>query len=117
LKPTPAPPWVSLLAAWAGALAAIAAIVLPFLPGSQHPKLELERLAPFSPADRFLPIPLYASTIAFFLGIIVFWQMRKEPRPLPGALINQRLQAGVGIILGLFAAIVVYVWVAVHGPR
>jgi hypothetical protein len=77
----------------------------------------LEHAEPYSPADRFLPVPIYASAVAMFLGIVVLWQMRKEPRPLPAALVNQRVQAYVGIALAILAAAVVYIHVALRGPR
>ena len=95
----------------------LAAIVFVFLPGSTDPVAELEHRTDYSFADRFLPLPIYGVTVAMFLGIVVLWQMRSEPRPLPAALVSQRLQAWVGIALGLAGAIVVYVHVAMHGPR
>ena len=52
-----------------------------------------------------------------FLGIVVLWQMRREPRPLAAPLVAQRLQARVGIVLALVAAAVVYGYVGWHGPR
>jgi hypothetical protein len=116
-KPTPAPPIVALLAAWLGLLTLIASIVFICLPGSRHPRAELEHAEPFSPADRFIPVPIYGSAVALFLAIVVFWQMRKEPRPLPPPLVNQRVQAWVGIALALLAAAVVYTYVALRGPR
>jgi len=116
-KPTPAPAVVALLAAWLGLLTLIASLVLLFLPGSRHPRAELEHAEPYSLADRFLPVPIYASAIAIFLGIIVIWQMRKEPRPLPPAMVNQRVQAYVGIALAILAAAIVYIHVALRGPR
>lgn len=67
-------------------------------------------------ADRFLPVPLYASVIALFLGIVVLWQSRREPKPMPEAMLAQRVQAIVGIILALLAATIVYVFVAMQGP-
>jgi hypothetical protein len=112
--PTLAPPWVALLAAWLGLIMLIASIVFVFLPGSVNPREELEHQRPYSLADRFLPIPIYGITIALFVGIVVLWQMRKEPRPLPQGLVNQRIQAWVGIILSLLGAIVIYVWVGLH---
>ena len=93
------------------------AIVLPFLPGSRDPRAELEHAKPYSIADRFIPIPMYGVTIAIFLGIVVLWQMRKEPRPLPDALVAQRVQAYVGIALALLATVILYAYVALHGPR
>jgi hypothetical protein len=43
--------------------------------------------------------------------------MRKEPRPLPDALVAQRVQAWVGIALALVATVVIYTWVGFRGPR
>jgi hypothetical protein len=107
---------VALLAAWAGLLMLIASIVFTLLPGSVDPRGELERARPYSAADRFLPLPIYGVTVALFLGIVVLWQMRKEPRPLAGALAAQRVQAWVGIVLALLGAVVIYGWVALRGP-
>lgn len=115
-KPTPAPAWVALSASWMGLLAVLSAIIIPLLPGSRNPRAELERLAPYSLADWFLPAPLYLAVIALFLGIIVFWQSRGEVRPLPDALLAQRVQAAVGIGLALLAAAIVYAFVALRGP-
>ena len=67
--------------------------------------------------DRFLPVPMYGIALVLFLGIVVLWQMRKEPRPLDDALVNQRVQAWVGIVLAIVGAVVVYVYVALRGPR
>src|SRR5262245_61992416 len=97
--PTPAPAWVALAAAWAGLLMLIASIGFVFLPGTRNPREELEHLKTYSTADKFLPVPIYGITIAIFLGIVVLWQMRYEPRPLPDALVAQRVQAWAGIIL------------------
>ena len=116
-RPTPAPPWVALAAAWAGLLMLVASVVLLFLPGSVDPRAELEHSRSYSLADRFLPLPIYGTTVAMFLGIVVLWQMRKEPRPLPDALSAQRLQAWVGIVLAFVGAAVIYVWVGLRGPR
>lgn len=116
-RPTPAPPWVALLTAWLGLVMLIAAVVFPFLPGSRDPRAELEHAQPYSLADKFLPVPMYGVTIALFLGIVVLWQMRKEPRPLEGAFVAQRVQAWTGIVLALLATIVLYVYVALRGPR
>ena len=115
-RPTPAPPWVALLAAWAGLLMLIASVVFVFLPGSTHPRAELEGARPYSLADRFLPLPIYGVTVALFIGIVVLWQMRKEPRPLPDAMVAQRVQAWAGIVLALLGAAVIYVWVYFRGP-
>ena len=116
-RPTPAPAWVALAAAWAGLLMLVASVVFIFLPGSVNPLAELEHARPYSTADKFLPLPIYGTTIAMFLGIVVLWQMRKEPRPLPEAMLAQRVQAWVGIVLALIGAVVIYVWVGLRGPR
>jgi hypothetical protein len=54
--------------------------------------------------------------VAVFLGIVVLWQMRQEPRPLPAALVAQRVQAWVGIVLAILGAAIIYVHVAIRGP-
>ena len=115
-RPTPAPPWVALLAAWAGLLMLVASVVVILLPGSVDPRAELEHARQYSPADRFLPLPIYGIATALFLGFVVLWQMRREPRPLHDALAAQRIQAWVGITLALAAAVVIYAWVALKGP-
>ena len=115
-RPTPAPPWVALLAAWAGLFMLAASAVFILLPGSVDPRAELEHARRYAPADRFLPLPIYGIAVALFLGIVVLWQMRKEPRPLHAALAAQRVQAWVGIGLALAAAVVIYAWVALRGP-
>jgi hypothetical protein len=116
-RPTPAPAWVPLLTAWAGLLMLVASVVFIFLPGSVDPRRELEHARPYSAADKFLPLPIYGITVALFLGIVVLWQMRKEPRPLPEAMVAQRVQAWVGIVLALVGGVVIYGWVALRGPR
>jgi len=109
--PTPAPPWVALLSAWLGLITLICSLALPFLPGSRRPREELEHRSPWSAADRWLPFPIYLSVVALFLGIIVLWQMRKEPRPLPDAFAAQRLQAWVCIWITIVAIVFMYAWV------
>jgi hypothetical protein len=115
-RPTPAPPLLALLAPWAGLLALVLALVLPFVPGTRDPVAELTHARPYSPADRFIAVAIYVPPIAIFLGIIVLWQMRKEPRPLPDALLAQRVQAKFGIGLALLASFIIYLYVALHGP-
>jgi hypothetical protein len=115
-SPRLAPPWVALASAWLGLLTLIMSAVFPFLPGSRDPRAELQHLRPYSFADKFIPLPIYGSTIAMFLGIIVLWQMRREPRPLPNALVAQRVQAWVGIVLALLGAAIIYFHVALRGP-
>jgi hypothetical protein len=106
-----------LLAAWIGLITLVASGIFPFLPGSRDPRAELEHRAAYSFADKFLPLPIYASVVAMFLGIVVLWQMRTEPRPLPHELVAQRVQAWVGIILAICGAAIIYGHVAFFGPR
>ena len=116
-EPTPAPAWVALAAAWGGLIVLLASVVFIFLPGSRHPRAELERADSYSVADRFIPFPIYGSAVALFLGIVVIWQMRKLPRPLPAALLMQRIQAWVGVALAFLGAAIVYLDVALRGPK
>ena len=113
---TPAPAWVALASAWLGLLSVVVAIAIPFLPGSKDPVAELQHAAPYSVADRVLAVGIYLSPAAIFLGIVVMWQMRDERRPLPEAMVAQRVQAWVGIWLGIAGAAVIYAWVAFRGP-
>ncbi|HEX3358406.1 MAG TPA: hypothetical protein VHS31_15640 [Tepidisphaeraceae bacterium] len=116
-KPTLAPAWLALLTAWLGIVMLIASIVFIFLPGTRDPRSELMHVVPYSLADKFLPVPIYGVTVTIFLGIVILWQMRRELRPLPDAMVMQRVQAWAGIVLSLIAAAVVYIHVALHGPR
>jgi hypothetical protein len=115
-RPTPAPPWVALLTTWLGLLTLIAALIVPFLPGTRSPREELEGLQPYAAADWFILIPMYAAPVVFFLGIVVLWQMRKEPRPLPDAMLAQRLQAWVGMALAMIGVVFLYTFVWLRGP-
>jgi hypothetical protein len=103
--------------AWLGLFMLIAAIAFPFLPGAKDPRAELEHLRPPSFADRFLPVPMYGITVTLFLGIVVLWQMRRESRPLPAALLAQRVQALAGIALALVATAILYIYIGLHGPK
>lgn len=114
-KPMLAPPWVALVTAWLGLLTLAAFLVVPFLPGSQNPLDELEHRR-FAASDQFLPYPIYASVVVLFLGIVVLWQMRQEPRPLPAPLVAQRIQAWAGMILAMIGIIFIYTYVAFRGP-
>ena len=121
LPPPPKPPalapaWVALFAAWLGLLTLVGFLVLPFLPGSRDPLAELEHRR-YALSDRFLPYPMYASVVALFMGIIVLWQMRRHPRPLPPALVAQRIQAWAGMILAILGIGFVFIFVACRGPR
>lgn len=116
-RPRLAPAWVALTSAWLGLLTLIAAIIFPFLPGTRDPRAELTHLKPYSFADKFLPFPIYGCVVAIFLGAVVLHQSRREPKPLENALLAQRVQAWVGIILALLGAAIIYIYVALRGPR
>ena len=113
-QPTPAPAWLALVAAWAGLIMFVASLVFVFLPGTRHPRAELEHTSPYSLADRFLPVLMYGTPLAMSLGAIVIWQMRKLPRPLADSLVMQRFQAWTGISLALVAAAIVYIDIGVR---
>lgn len=115
--PTPAPAWVAFASVWIGLISLIASIVLLFLPGSRDPRAELEHLKSYSLADRFILVPNWSIAVAVFFGIVVFWQMRRHPRPLPEPMVMQRVQAWIGIALSIIATIIIYVHVAMNGPK
>ena len=116
-QPLLAPAWLPLITAWLGLIMLAASIAFTLLPGSRDPVAELQHQKPYSLQDRFLPIPIYGIAFVLFLGIITLYQMRKEPRPLPPALVNQRIQAWTGIALALLSGIIVYGYVALRGPK
>jgi len=116
-RPRLAPAWVALITAWLGMLMLLASIVVIILPGSRNPVAELQHQAPYSMKDRFLPVPIYGIAVVLFLGCVVLWQMRREMRPLPQALVNQRVQAIAGMVLALVGAVIIYAYVAFFGPR
>ena len=116
-RPRLAPAWVALLSAWLGLLTLLASLLFPFLPGTRDPRAELQHLRPYSFADKFLPFPIYGCVVAIFLGIVVLWQMRREPHPLPPPLVAQRVQAWAGIVLAAVGAAIIYLAVALRGPR
>ena len=108
---------MSLASAWLGLFCVILSAAVPFVPGSSDPQAELTHLKPYSTADRLIVVAIYLSPASMCLGIIVLWQMASEARPLPQALINQRVQAWVGISPGLIGAAIIYIFVALRGPR
>lgn len=112
-----APAWVAFVTAWGGMLMLVASVVFVLLPGSRNPVAELQHQAAYSIKDRFLPVPIYGITVVLFLGIVVLWQMRKEPHPLADGLAMQRVQVRVGMGLALVGAIVIYGYVWLYGPR
>ena len=116
-RPTPTPAWAALLAPWLGLAVLVASVVFAFLPGSADPRAELQHVRDYSAADKFLPLPIYGAALALFVGIVVLWQMRREPRPLSAPLQAQRVQAWVGIVLALLGTALIYGWVALRGPR
>jgi hypothetical protein len=107
---------VALLAAWVGLLCVVVSAVVPFLPGSRDPTDELTHAKAYSLADRVLTVAIYLSPAAMALGIVVLRQMSTEPRPLPEPMRMQRVQAWVGIALGLVGAAILYIFVFFRGP-
>jgi len=107
---------VALAAAWMGLVMLILSVVFLFLPGSTNARAELEHQSSYSAKDWFLPIPIYGIAMAMFLGFVVIWQMRKEPRPLPQPMVFQQIQAWFGILLALVGAAIIYIWVGIYGP-
>jgi hypothetical protein len=113
---TPAPPWVALAVPWLGLLTLILAITIFIVPGSRDPRAELTHARPYSAADWVLMIADYTSVVAVFVGIVVIWQMRTQPRPLAAPLAAQRLQAIVGLVLACIGIAIIYIGVALRGP-
>ena len=111
----PAPAWLALAAPWLGLLTLILSITIFLVPGSRDARAEFTHAKPYSPADWVLMIGLYTSVVAVFAGLLVLWQMRTQPRPLPGALAAQRLQALVGLVLAGIGISIIYIGV-LSGP-
>ncbi|HEV8290454.1 MAG TPA: hypothetical protein VGP94_00960 [Tepidisphaeraceae bacterium] len=112
----PAPAWVALAAPWLGLLTLILSIVIFLVPGSRDPRAELTHARPYSAADWVLMIAIYTSVVAVFVGLLVLWQMRTQPRPLSTPLAAQRLQVIVGLILAGVGIAIIYIGVALRGP-
>src|SRR5947207_12761627 len=98
---TPAPAWVALVAPWLGLVTVGLAILVFVVPGSRDPRAELSHAQPYSAADWVVLIAAYTSVVAVFIPLVIFWQMRTQPRPLSAPLAAQRLQAMVGLVLAL----------------
>jgi hypothetical protein len=113
---TPAPAWVALAAPWLGLITLILSIVTFIVPGSRDPQGELMHARPYSTADIVLPVALYIAVAAIFIGLLVLWQMRTQPRPLSAPLAAQQLQAMVGLVLAAIGVTIVYIGVALRGP-
>ena len=112
----PAPAWVALASPWLGLLTLILSIVIFIVPGSRDPRAELTHARPYSAADWVLMIADYTSVVAVFVGIVVIWQMRTQPRPLAAPLAAQRMQAIVGLVLAGIGIAIIYIGVALRGP-
>jgi hypothetical protein len=106
---TPAPAWVALAAPWLGLLTLVLSIIVFIVPGSRDPRAELTHQRPWSAADIVLTIADYTAVFAVFVGLVVIWQMRTQPRPLSAPLAAQRLQAIVGLILAFIGVAIIYV--------
>ena len=105
----PAPAWVALTSPWLGLLTLILSIVTFLVPGSRDPRAEFMHQRPWSAADIVVTIAEYTSVLAVFVGLVVIWQMRTQPRPLSGPLAAQRLQAIVGLVLSFIGVAIIYV--------
>jgi hypothetical protein len=108
-EPNPAPAWVALASPWLGLLTLILSIVIFLVPGSRDPQAEFTHQRPWSAADIVVTIAEYTSVLAVFVGLVVIWQMRTQPRPLSAALAAQKLQAIVGLVLAFIGIAIIYV--------
>lgn len=105
----PAPAWVALASPWLGLLTLILSIAIFLVPGSRDPRAEVTHQRPWSAADIVVTIAEYTSVVAVFVGLVVIWQMRTQPRPLSAPLAAQKLQAIVGLILAFIGVAIIYV--------
>jgi hypothetical protein len=105
----PAPAWVALAVPWLGLLTIILAIVVFIVPGSRDPVAEFRHQRPWSAADVVVTVAEYTSVLAVFVGLVVLWQMRTQPRPLSTPLAAQRIQAIVGLVLSFIGVAIIYV--------
>lgn len=105
----PAPAWVALASPWLGVLTLVLSIVIFIVPGSRDPQAEFMHQRPWSAADVMVTIASYISVLAVFVGLVVIWQMRTQPRPLSAPLAAQRLQAIVGLVLSFAGVAIIYV--------
>ncbi len=108
-EPNPVPAWVALAAPWLGLLTLILSMVVFAVPGSRDPRAEFTHARPWSPADVVVTIADYTSVLAVFVGLVVIWQMRTQPRPLSAPLAAQRMQAIVGLVLSFIGIAIIYV--------
>jgi hypothetical protein len=111
----PAPAWLALAAPWLGLLTLFLSIATFIVPGSRDPRAEFTHATPYSPADWLVMIGLYTSVVAVFIGLLVIWQIRTQPRPLSAPLAAQRLQAIVGLVLAGLGIAIIYIGV-LSGP-
>ena len=105
----PAPAWVALAAPWLGLLTLILSIIVFLVPGSRDPQAEFMHQRPWSAADVVVTIAEYTSVLAVFVGFVVIWQMRTQPRPLSAPLAAQKMQAIVGLVLSFIGVVIIYV--------
>ena len=107
----PAPAWVALAAPWLGLITLILSIAVFLVPGSRDARAEFTHQRPWSAADVVVTIAEYMSVVAVFVGLVVIWQMRTQPRPLSAPLAAQKLQAMVGLVLAFAGVGIIYVGV------
>jgi hypothetical protein len=105
----PAPAWVALAAPWLGLLTLLLSITVFLVPGSRDARAEFTHQRPWSAADVVVTIAEYLSVVAVFVGLVVIWQMRTQPRPLSAPLAAQKLQAVVGLVLSFVGVAIIYV--------
>src|SRR4051812_37094762 len=110
-EPNPAPAWLALASPWLGLLTLILSIAVFLVPASRDPQAEFMHQRPWSPADIVVTIAEYTAVVAVFVGLVVIWQMRTQPRPLSVPLAAQKLQAIVGLVLSFLGVVIIYVGV------
>jgi hypothetical protein len=100
---------VALAAPWLGLSTLILSVLVFFVPGSRDPRAEQSHAQPYSAADYLVLIALYLSAVAVFIPLVIFWQMRTQPRPLSPPLAAQRVQAIAGLALALIGIVTIYI--------
>lgn len=96
-------PWLPLVSVWLG-LACCATSVWMVV-----------RRRTLSQFELVTPLNLYACCLGMTLGVVVLWGYRKRDESEPG-IVQQRLQAKVGIGLSLAAVVVVYLLIMLATP-
>jgi hypothetical protein len=108
-RPNLIPRWTSVASAWCGVLATLGAIALPIVGKWRRAARAAEGGHWFS-NDLLAPFPLYFALAALALGMVVLWQSRQRQKPYPAIEINHRVQAWAGIMLGMIALALIYLY-------